>query len=98
MASQAQIINKAFQIKLNEGNKDKFTSLLKWCQENGLIDSFIEIANGNSTATDNLGTDEDTEAYLSQIVKESEEDYKNGNFLSHEDAQDKLKEWRKNQK
>jgi len=94
MASQAQIINKAFQIKLNEGNKDKFTSLLKWCQENGLIDSFIEIANGSSKKE----YSKESEDFLDGILEVGEREINEGKGYSSEEAKSKITEILKNKK
>lgn len=78
-----------FHVQPNKMNLDKFLSLLKWCQENGLIDSFSEIQ---------YESDEETEAYLISMVKESKEEYAKGNFMTNEEAEAKLDKWLKNRK
>jgi len=62
------------------------------------IENLIESSRPSNEAKGDLLTDKEAEDYLMNMVKESEVDYKNGNTYTHEDAQQKVQEWLKNQK
>lgn len=83
-----------FYIDINNTNYDNFIQILESLKAMGVINNYLPTKKNEHVLPGKELSDED----IIQIVEESEQDFKAGNFLSHEEVKKRFNQWRQERK